>query len=126
MKAADWRSALKQLDALHTARPGDKEATKALARVLITARDKTVLDPARGLQLAKTLFTETRSPEVGQTYAIAFAATGNFAEAVNLQEETLIVFERAKVPVDRAFLERNLARYRAGKPADGGWSPRDV
>ncbi len=125
IKAADWRGALKQLEAVHAARPDDKEATNALARVLITAGDKTVLAPARGLELAKTLFTQTRSPEVGQTYAMGFAATGNFAEAVKLQEETLIAYERAKLHVDRSFLERNLARYRAGKPAEGGWSPRD-
>ena len=49
--------------------------------------------------MAKALFEATRSPEVGITYAMEFAQTGNFDEAVKLQQETIIAFERAKLGI---------------------------
>jgi hypothetical protein len=47
--------------------------TNALARVLATAPDAKVRDSPRALQLSKALFERTKSPEVGQTYAMALA-----------------------------------------------------
>ena len=71
----------------------------ALARLLATAPEPSLRDGARALELARKVFEATRSPEVGQTYAMALAETGNFAEAVKLQQETLIAYERSKLPV---------------------------
>jgi tetratricopeptide (TPR) repeat protein len=97
----------------------------ALARLLATAPDDSLRDGTRALELAREVFEATRSPEVGQTYAMALAETGNFTEAVKLQQETLIAYERSKAPVFRPALERNLERYRRGRPVREGWAPED-
>ena len=97
----------------------------ALARLLATAPEPSLRDGARALELARKVFEATRSPEVGQTYAMALAETGNFAEAVKLQQETLIAYERSKLPVFRPAIEHNLERYRRREPAREGWAPED-
>jgi len=71
------------------------------------------------------VFEATRSPEVGQTYAMALAENGRFDEAVKLQQETLIAYERSKLAVFRPALERNLERYRRREPVREGWAPED-
>ncbi len=97
----------------------------ALARLLATSSDASVRDGARALELARKTFEATRSPEVGQTYAMALAETGSFTEAVKLQQETLIAYERSKLPVFRPALERNLEHYKRREPAREGWAPED-
>jgi len=84
-----------------------------------------VRDGKHALAMAKALFEATHSLAVGQTYAMAFAETGNFTEAVKLQQETIIGYERSGTPVDTAFLARNLALYRRHEPARQGWSVDD-
>lgn len=125
VKAGDFRAARGTLERAASEHAGDRDIVNALARVLITAPDKAVRSDKSGFEMAKTLFEKTRSPEVGQTYAMGFAASGNFDEAVKLQQETMIAYERARLPVDKAFLEENLARYRAHKAANAGWGPDD-
>ena len=78
------------------------------------------------LKMAKALFEATRSLTVGQTYAMAFAETGNFAEAVKLHQQTIIGYQRSGSPVDQAFLQRNLRLYEQGKAAREGWSAADT
>jgi tetratricopeptide (TPR) repeat protein len=105
--------------------PRNGDLANVLARVLATAKDPKVRDGKRALAMAKALFEATHSLVVGQTYAMAFAETGNFTEAVKLQQETIIGYERSGTPVDTAFLARNLALYRRHEPARQGWSVDD-
>ena len=77
------------------------------------------------LQLAKTLFESKRNPEVGQTYAMALAETGEFAQAATLQNETIIVYDRMKAQADKSFLTRNLERYQKQQPTREGWAEND-
>jgi hypothetical protein len=56
---------------------------------------------------------------------MALAETGEFAQAATLQNETMIVYERMKAPADKAFLTRNLERYRQQQPTREGWAPND-
>ena len=102
--------------------PQSPDLVNALARLLATAPDAKVRDGKRALAMVKALFDATRSLAVGQTYAMAFAETGNFTEAVKLQQETIIGYERSGTPVDKAFLARNLALYQRQQPARQGWS----
>ena len=111
-------------DAL-AATPDSAEIVNSLARVLATAPQPAVRDRSRALQLSQELFEKTRSLAVGQTYAMALAENGRFAEATTLQRETLIGYERSKTPVDKDFLERNLRLYEQRRPAREGWSPHD-
>jgi tetratricopeptide (TPR) repeat protein len=108
-----------------SAQPQNAELVNALARVLATAPDPKVRDGQRALAMAKTLFEATRSLAVGQTYAMAFAETGHFAEAAKLQQETIIGYERSGTPVDKVFLARNLALYQRRQAARQGWSADD-
>jgi hypothetical protein len=71
------------------------------------------------------LFESTRSPEVGQTYAMALAETGNYEQAALLQRETILVFEHTGGEGRKPFLEKNLARYEQRNPAREGWAPDD-
>ena len=89
------------------------------------APDASVRDGPRALQMAKTLFEATRSPDVGVTYAMALAQNGNYDEAVKLQRETMIAFERSKLEVSKPFLQRNLARYERREPSREGWPADD-
>ena len=125
IKAGHYNEARKLLEAALQAQPRNAEVINMLARVLATAPAGPVRDGARALELAKALFTSTRNPEVGQTYAMALAETGNFAEAVVLQRETIIVFDRAGSAHKKPFLQRNLALYEQGKPTREAWAKDD-
>jgi len=105
--------------------PDNLAIANALARLLATAPEPSIRNGARALELSRRVFEATLSPDVGQTYAMALAETGHFAEAVKLQEETLIAYERSKAPVFKPALERNLERYRRHEPAREGWAPED-
>jgi hypothetical protein len=113
------------LETALTAQQDNYAVANALARLLATATDASLRDGARALELARNVFAATRSPEVGQTYAMALAETGRFTEAAKLQQETLIAYERSKLPVFRPALERNLERYKRNEPAREGWAPED-
>ncbi|MEO6744711.1 MAG: tetratricopeptide repeat protein [Caldimonas sp.] len=120
-----YRDARSELEKGLAAAPGHPAMTNALARILASAPDETVVDGARSLELSKALFEKTRSPEVGQTYAMAMARTSDFEHAVKLQQETIIAYERMGVPQMKPYLERNLAAYREQKPSREPWSRDD-
>src|SRR5205823_7463753 len=122
IKAGRHPEARKVLETALAAQPRNADLINGLARLLATAPDASVRDGRRALDMAKSLFEATRSLAVGQTYAMAFAETGNFTEAVKLQQETIIGYERSGTPVDKAFLARNLALYQRHQPARQGWS----
>lgn len=125
IKAGRFAEARRVLEEALAANPGNQTLQNALARVLATAPEASVRDGPRALEMAKTLFQATRSPEVGVTYAMAFAQNGNFDEAVKLQRETIIAYERSKAEVSKPFLQRNLARYERREPSREGWAADD-
>jgi len=125
IKAGQYNEARKVLEAGLKEQPSNPEIINTLARVLATAPAAPVRDGARALELAKGLFGSTKNPEVGQTYAMALAETGNFSQAALLQRETIIVFEHNGGARKKPFLERNLALYEQSKPARQGWAPED-
>jgi tetratricopeptide (TPR) repeat protein len=125
IKAGRFADARRLLEEGLAANPGNQTFTNALARVLATAPEAGVRDGPRALQMARALFEAMRSPEVGVTYAMAFAQNGNFDEAVKLQRETIIAFERSKHEVSKPFLQRNLAHYERHEPSREGWAPDD-
>ncbi len=126
IRAGRHAEARKVLETAYSKQPRNAEIINALARLLATAPQASVRDGPRALKMAKSLFEATRSLTVGQTYAMAFAETGNFEEAVKLHKETIIGYQRSGSPVDQAFLQRNLRLYEQGKPAREGWSAGDA
>jgi tetratricopeptide (TPR) repeat protein len=125
VKGGRFADARKVLEEGLAVQPGQPVFINALARILSTAPDASVRDGARALQLAKALFEATRNPDVGLTYAMAMAETGNFDEAKKLQAETIIAFERSKAEGSRPLMARNLARYQQRQPAREGWPADD-
>ena len=125
VKAGRYAEARKALEAALEQEPRNGDLINALARVLATSPQAAARDAVRSLALAQQLFEATRSLAVGQTYAMALAENGRFAEAVKLQQETIIGYQRSKTPVDESFLETNLRLYQAGRPARRGWPAQD-
>ena len=125
VKAGRPDEARKVLETELAARPGTPEVVNALARLLATGSARGPGDGARALKMAQPLFESTRSLAVGQTYAMALARVGRFDEAVRLQQETIIGYQRSGSPVDTAFLQRNLDAYLRHQPAEAGWSTND-
>jgi tetratricopeptide (TPR) repeat protein len=117
--------ARKVLEAALAAQPRNEEVISALARLLATAPESKVRDGARSLTLAKGLFESTHRLAAGQTYAMAFAETGNFTDAVKLQQQTIIGYERSGTPVDKSFLARNLLLYQRHRASREGWPAGD-
>jgi cytochrome c-type biogenesis protein CcmH/NrfG len=125
VRAGHHGDARKLLEAALKTQPGNPEIINTLARVLATAPAPSVRDGARALELAKALFETTKNPEVGQTYAMAFAETGHFDQAVVLQRETIIVFDHNGGERRKPFLQRNLALYEQHKATREGWPADD-
>ena len=125
VKAGHYGAARTGLEFALKVHPDTPEIINALARILATAPDAAVRDGPRALELARTLFGTRREPEVGQSYAMALAETGDFKQAVGLQRETIIVSEHTAGENEKSFLQRNLARYEQRKPSREGWAADD-
>jgi tetratricopeptide (TPR) repeat protein len=125
VKAKRYAEARKELEAALKAQPKNPEITNMLARLLASAPLAAIRDGPRALELAQSLFETTKHPEVGQTYAMALAETGHFDQAIALQRETIIVFERTGHEDRKPFLERNLALYEHHKATREGWDAAD-
>jgi tetratricopeptide (TPR) repeat protein len=125
VKAGHYGMARAGLELALKAHPGAPEIINTLARILATAPDAAVRDGPRALELARTLFEARRDPDVGQTYAMALAETGDFEQAAGLQRETIIVSERMVGESGKSFLQKNLARYEQRKPSREGWAADD-
>ncbi len=107
--------------------PRDIGMTNALVRLLAAAPDPTVRDGSRARQLGRELFAATQSAEVGESYAMALAETGEFELALTLQRQALDAWEKAQQrPHAKDLAQRNLALYREHKPAREPWAPQDV
>jgi tetratricopeptide (TPR) repeat protein len=126
IKAADHVEARKVLETALSQQPQSAEVINALARLLATAPEAEVRDGPRALTMAKSLFERNPSLEVGQTYCMALAETGNFTKAAELQQDILSSYERTRAPADMAFLIHNLTAYRQSQPVREGWSAQDL
>jgi hypothetical protein len=83
------------------------------AGILATSPIESVRDPMAALESAKTLKLEG-DPDAGETLAAAWAATGNFVEAVKAESAAIIVAE--KLHWKDGFMQQRLAKYKAGQP----------
>jgi tetratricopeptide (TPR) repeat protein len=126
IKAADHVEARKVLETALSQQPQSAEVINALARLLATAPAAEVRDGPRALTMAKSLFEKNLGLEVGQTYGMALAETGNFTEAAELQQNIISSYERSRMPVDKSFLVHNLTAYRQSQSVREGWSAEDL
>jgi tetratricopeptide (TPR) repeat protein len=125
IKGRDYGEARKVIETALSREPRNAELINTLARLLATAPPAELRDGKRALAMVKPLFEANPTLTVGQTYAMALAESGNFTEAVKLQQETMIGYERSRMPVDNSFLAQNLAAYLQHQPAREGWPAED-
>jgi tetratricopeptide (TPR) repeat protein len=126
IKGADHAEARKVLETALSQQPQSAEVINALARLLATAPPAEVRDGPRALTMAKSLFEKNSNLEIGQTYGMALAETGNFTEAAELQQNIISSYERSQVAVDKSFLAHNLSAYRQRQSVREGWSAQDL
>jgi tetratricopeptide (TPR) repeat protein len=125
VKAGRYADARASLETL-TQRDKDPVFRNAFAKVLATAPEAGTRDGKRALAIARELFTETqRNADVAQTLAMALAESGDFDEAVKVQEGALASFRQTGPAWLVPLLERNLALYREKKPSREGWVAED-
>ncbi len=90
-----------------------------IARVLVTSADPGVRDLARGLALAQQLAGAATTVTHVETLAMAQAAVGDFAGAIENLERTLAALERSGQSEAGAALAKRLEAFKAGQ------APRD-
>ena len=107
--------------------PEDWGFTRALARLLAAAADDRVRDPPRALSLAEQL-VEERPPTpaetvgVGETYAMALAAVGQYRDAAAVQRDMVGTAEQAGLEDALERLTDNLGLYEQGRPCRRPWT----
>lgn len=121
MQLGRWQEARQRLEEGLQVLPGNRVLTHALARLLATAGDPKVRDGARALALAKSLLATNSELQHIETLAMAFAETGDFAQAIHWQEAALDAVRSSRRQDLLAPLEANLARYRNGQPCRQPW-----
>ncbi len=117
------RDARAELERGVAAEPDHAGAVNALARLLATSTDAGVRDGRRALTLARALRERTNSAEVGQTFAMALAETGDFNGALEVQQQVIAALARGGVTLP--FLQANLVRYAQRQPARAAWPADD-
>lgn len=100
--------------------------THALARLLATSSDPKVRDGARALELLQPLLQSERSLDLGETYAMALAETGQFREAQAIQRELTTAATRAGLTATRRRLEQRQALYDRADPCRTTWTDEEM
>lgn len=76
------------------------------------SRDTAMKDPQAALRNAQWLNEQQRIPPNEELLALAFAASGNYPEAISMQE-TLLSYARNAIPGEEDRLAKTLADYQA-------------
>lgn len=111
-----WDLALADMNTALRLDPNDIEANVSLGWVLATCTETKLRDGAKAVTLATRAceLTRWKSPRPLATLAAAFAETGNFTGAVQMQRKAIEVTPE-KDPV-RAYYQACLDRYRSNRP----------
>jgi tetratricopeptide (TPR) repeat protein len=120
-----WREARATHEESTRVLPDRIDLSHALARVLAAAPDAAVRDGRRALALTEALMQTTRTPDVGETLAMAHAELGRFEEAAMIQRSVIDAARRAG---DQAAIRRmttNLRLYERRQPCRTPWADDD-
>ncbi len=122
-----YREARDQLRAAREAYRDEPAFAHALARVLAGAPDPAVRNGREALSLIEPLLESApRTIDLGETYAMALAASGEFGQAAALQNDLVRGAEGAGMSEVIPRLRANLARYQQGRMPDAPWAPGEV
>ncbi len=106
--------------------PADPETNNNLAWLYLTSQDESVRDPKRAFELAMVALARNRVPVILDTAAEAHFQTGQFAKAIELEQEALEAVRVQSGPNNselRKFLENQLEKFRGGPSAASGPHP---
>lgn len=122
-----YQSARSRLEEGRRALPGDIDITHALARLLAAAPDDSVRNGPLALQLLQKVFQTQKevSFEHVETLAMAFAETGQFQRAVQMQQAMIEDVSRGGRMDLAQMLQENLDRYRRGLACRKPWKDDD-
>ncbi len=121
LQAGDPRAAIEGLETARSILPEDRNVADALARLLATQSERDGGDARRALDLARQTARRWEGVDILETQAMAEAAAGRFEAAAGLQQEAIELAAVQGRTEWRDALERNLERYRAGRPATEPW-----
>ena len=98
-----------------------------LARLLAAAPDDSVRDGGKALALVQELLAkEQRTPDLGETMAMALADEGRYDEAVQVQRDLITGAERRGLHDVMGRLSENLARYERHQPCRTPWTVNEM
>jgi len=128
IRARRFAEARATLESALKREPSNPDMLNALARVLATASQGPVRDGPRALEISRKLYVATgNDPVVGETLAMALAETGNFRDAVKMQQDAIDALRRQGATISPdGILVQNLALYAHHKPSRLGWSADDA
>ena len=125
-KARRDREARDTLAEAVSANTGDVVFTHALARLLATSPDQSVRDGKRAMALVQQLLQRGRTLELGETYAMAFAETGQFREAQSLQRDLIAAAARAGMTTMQSRLTARLQLYDRADACRTPWTDEEM
>ena len=98
--------------------PDSVDPMNRLARILATAEDTKVQNPAGAVRLAEWAceLTKYEQPELLDTLAAAYAAAGKFSEAIETAEKAIRLAENAGQKELAQEIQNHLQLYKASQP----------
>ena len=107
--------------------PDQTAFARGLARLLAAAPDDAVRDGAKALALVQALLAkEQRTPDLGETMAMALAEEGRYDEAVQVQRDLITGAERRGLHDVTGRLAENLTRYERHQPCRTPWTDNEM
>ncbi len=120
------REARAWLEDASTHFPDRTEFKIALARLLATSPDAHVRDAQQAIAITQELYKGPRTTVLGETIAMALAASGDFDQAIAIQRDVMAAAERAGMQPQLIQMAQNLARYERHEPSRTPWSDDDL
>ena len=112
------QSALKQYRLLLQTNPDSVNALNALAWILATTEDPETKDPAKAVKLAERAceLTNYKRPMIIDTLAVAYAADGQFQEAIETAQKALVLARSSGNKPLAKNIQKRIELYKANQP----------
>jgi tetratricopeptide (TPR) repeat protein len=119
VEARDWLVESLRVD------PGQPDLLHALARVLAASPDDRARDGRQAIDLVRQLSATRKTPDVGETLAMALAEIGDYRQAVEVQRGVLDAAQQAGLAGEVQRLAINLKLYESRRPCRTPWRDDD-
>ncbi|MFA5293261.1 MAG: tetratricopeptide repeat protein [Phycisphaerae bacterium] len=118
MQRGEINEAVAHFDEALKLNPDWFEPMNGLSWLLAVSKNNTVHNPDKAVNLAMRAceLTDYKNPEILDTLAVAYAATGDFDKAVETVQKALELCKSSKQEDLKKEIENRLALYKAGEP----------